>query len=122
MTPESRVHSRVWMRVSALRLRWPVSGRVWRYLWVVWIWEWPIRSITLKASAGAARTGVVAAEFLEQLSKRRKGFRRYGRLARRPIARVLGAVVGNTDATPLGCRPRRCLSVDDGARKPVGFV
>ena len=26
---------RVWTRVSASRLRWSVSGRVWRYFWVV---------------------------------------------------------------------------------------
>ena len=42
------------MRVSASRLRWSVSGRVWRYFWVVWIWEWPMRSITDLRSAPPA--------------------------------------------------------------------
>jgi hypothetical protein len=45
---------RVWTRVRASRLRWSVSGRVWRYFWVVWIWAWPMRSMTDWRSAPPA--------------------------------------------------------------------
>ena len=37
---------RAWMRVRVSRLRWSVSGRVWRYVWAVWIWARPMRFMT----------------------------------------------------------------------------
>src|SRR6266540_1918013 len=38
------------IRSRAVRFFWSASGRVWRYFWVVVIWAWPIRSITLLRS------------------------------------------------------------------------
>lgn len=41
---------------TASRLRLSVSGRTWRYFWVIWIWVWPVRSIADLRSAPLVRS------------------------------------------------------------------